>query len=88
MTIDSSQFWNLLSESGLVRGADLHDLNATYDAARAEIDQQPEFQGLSEVETLSKWLVQQKVLSGKARKIMEGWAFPQATRVRSLVDVV
>ena len=63
MTIDSSQFWNLLSESGLVRGADLHDLNATYDAARAEIDQQPEFQGLSEVETLSKWLVQQKVLS-------------------------
>ncbi len=32
--------------------------------------------------------VQQKVLSGKARKIMEGWAFPQATRVRSLVDTI
>ena len=70
MTIDSKDFWNLLSESGLVRGADLHDLTATFDAVRTEIDQHPGFQGLSEVETLSKWLVEQKVLSDFQAEIL------------------
>lgn len=31
---------------------------------------------------------QQSVLSSKARAIMDGWAFPQAARVRSLVDAI
>jgi hypothetical protein len=32
--------------------------------------------------------VQQKVLADKARSIMDGWAFPHAARVRSMVDQV
>ncbi len=63
MTVDSNQFWKLLSDSGLVNGDDLQKIVASFDDARAEIDRQPSFQGLTEAETLSKWLVQQKVVS-------------------------
>jgi len=63
VTVDSNQFWKLLSDSGLVSSDDLQQIAASFDAARAEIDCQPSFQGLTEAETLSKWLVQQKVVS-------------------------
>ena len=63
MTVDSNQFWKLLSDSGLVSSDDLQKIAASFDAAQAEIDRQPSFRGLTEAETLSKWLVQQKVVS-------------------------
>ena len=63
MTIDSNQFWKLLSDSGLVSDDDLHEITASFHAAQAEIKERPEFRDLGEVETLSKWLVEKKVVS-------------------------
>ena len=63
MTADSNQFWKLLSDSGLVSDDDLQEIAASFNAAQAKTEQRSEFQGLTEIETLAKWLVEQKVIS-------------------------
>ncbi|MCH2180492.1 MAG: protein kinase [Mariniblastus sp.] len=63
MTADSNQFWKLLSDSGLVSDDDLHEIAALFSAAQVEIEERPEFHGLNEVETVAKWLVEQKVVT-------------------------
>lgn len=63
MTADSHQFWKLLSDSGLVSDDDLQEIAASFGAAQADTEQRPEFEGLTEIETLAKWLVEQKVIS-------------------------
>ena len=63
MAVDSNQFWKLLSDSGLVSGDDLRNIRTAYEAEQPDIQQQPAFLGLTESETVAKWLVQQKVLS-------------------------